>query len=56
MDSEKAFDLVPRDAVWYALRKLGVEELLIKIVTRSRVRVNGTFSGNFLVQIGLNQG
>ena len=45
VDLEKADDRVPRDVAWWALRKLGVEELLVKIVqsmyrnTRRRVRV-----------------
>ena len=56
VDLEKAFARVPRDAVWYVLRKLrSVEELLVKIVIPSRVRVNGTFGDNFLIQIRLNQ-
>ena len=29
---EKAFDRGPKDVVWWALRKLGVEEWLVKIV------------------------
>ena len=42
--------------------KLGVEEWLVKIVqsmyrsARSHFRVNGTFSDDFLVQLGLHQG
>ena len=32
VDLEKAFDRVPRDAVCWNLRKLGVEEWLVKIV------------------------
>ena len=28
----QAFDQVPRDVVWWALRKLGVQEWLVKIV------------------------
>ena len=57
-DWEKVFDRVPRDVVWWALRKLGVEEWLVKIVqpmyinTRSCVKVHGTFSDYFLVQVG----
>ena len=61
-DMGKAFDLVPKDVVWWALRKLGLEEWLVKIVqsmhmnAQSHVRVNGTFSADFLVQFGLHQG
>ena len=44
VDLEKAFDRVPRRVVWWAMRKLGVDEWLVKIVqsmytdARSRVR------------------
>ena len=53
---------MPRDVAWWALRKLDVEESLVRIVlsmyrnTRSRVRVYRTFSDDFLVQVGLHQG
>ena len=62
VDLEKAFDRVPRDVVWWAMRKLGVDEWLVKVVqsmyqnTRSRVRVNGSFSDDFFVKVGLHQG
>ena len=45
-----------------ALRKLGVEEWLIKIIesvyrnAQSRARVNDTFSDDFLTQVGLHKG
>ena len=45
--SEFAFDRVSRDVAWWALRKLGVEEWLVKIVqlmygnARSRHLVTG---------------
>ena len=32
VDLEKAFDLVPRKVIWWAMRKLGVEEWLVKLV------------------------
>ena len=62
VDLEKAFDRVPRDVVWWAMRKLGVEEWLVKVVqsmyhnVRSRVRVNGEFSDEFEVKVGVHQG
>ena len=31
-DLQKAFDWAPRDILWWALRKLGAEEVLVKIV------------------------
>ena len=54
---EKAFDSVPRDDVWWALRKLGVKEWLVTLYRNAgnRVRVSGTFSYDFLVQVGLHQ-
>ena len=62
VDLEKAFDRVPRDVLWWAMRKLGIDEWLIRIVqsmyanARSRVRVNGTFSNEFEVKVGVHQG
>ena len=32
VDLEKAFDRVPRAVLWWAMRKLGVEEWLIRVV------------------------
>ena len=32
VDLEKAFDLVPRKVIWWALRKLGVEEWIVRLV------------------------
>ena len=32
IDLEKAFDRVPREAVWWALRKRGVDEWLINVI------------------------
>ena len=62
LDLKRAFDPVPRDVVCWALRKLGIEEWLIKIVqsryrnARSRARISETFIDDFLVQIGLHHG
>ena len=62
VDFQKAFDRVPRDVVWWALRKIAIEEWLVKIVqlmyrnTQSCVIVNGTFIVDFLVQVGLHRG
>ena len=54
---------MPTNIVWCALGKLVVENwLVIKIVqsiymnARSCVIVNGNFSDDFLVQVGLPQG
>ena len=59
---ELDFDRVPGDAIWWALKKLGIEEWLVKIVqsmyrkVQSCVRINGPFSHDFLVLIELHQG
>ena len=45
IDLEKAFDQVPRKIIWWAPRKLGVEEWIVRLVqgmyanARSRVCV-----------------
>ena len=32
VDLEKAFDRVPRDVIWWAMRKLGIDEWLMRLV------------------------
>ena len=62
VDLEKAFDRVPRKVIWWALRSVGVEEWALKIIqgmyanARSRVRVNGQYSKEFGVGVGVHQG
>ena len=62
VDLEKAFDRVPRQVIWWAMRKLGVEEWLVKLVqsmyanVRSRVRVGDGYSEEFSVIVGVHQG
>ena len=36
---EKSFDRVPREVVWWALRKVGVEEWSIKVIQSMYVGV-----------------
>ena len=61
VDLEKAFDRVPRDVIWWAMRKLGIE-WLVRLVqsiykdVRSRVRVGDAYSDEFGVGVGVHQG
>ena len=62
VDLEKAFDRVSRDVVWWAMRKLAVDEWIINVVqamysnSRSRVRINDSFSEEFPIKVGVHQG
>ena len=62
VDLEKAFDRVPRKVIWWALRKLGVDEWIVRLVqgmysnARSRVRVGDGYSEEFEVKVGVHQG
>ena len=62
VDLEKAFDRVPRKVIWWALRKLGIEEWIVRLVqgmftnARSQVRVGEGFSKEFEVKVGVHQG
>ena len=59
---EKAFGRVPRKFLWWALRKVGVPEWIVRVIqvmyqnARSQVRVNNLFSDVFDVQVGVHQG
>ena len=62
VDLEKAFDRVLRDVIWWAMRKLGIDEWLVPLVqsmykdVRSRVRVGDGYSEEFGVGVGVHQG
>ena len=62
VDLEKAFDRVPREILWWSLRKVGVEEWVVRVVqsmyhdARSKVRVNGSYSDSLDVKVGVHQG
>uniref|UniRef100_A0A3P9PV83 Reverse transcriptase domain-containing protein n=1 Tax=Poecilia reticulata TaxID=8081 RepID=A0A3P9PV83_POERE len=62
VDLEKAFDRVPRGALWGVLREYGVPGPLIWAVRslydrcQSLVRIAGSKSGSFPVRVGLRQG
>ena len=55
-------DRVPRDVIWWAMRKLGIDEWLVRLVqsmykdVRSRVRVGSGYSEEFGVKVGVHQG
>ena len=62
VDLEKAFDQVPRKVIWWALRKLGVEEWIVRLVqgmyanVQSHVCVGEGYSEEFEVKVGVHQG
>ncbi|XP_060771234.1 uncharacterized protein slc22a21 isoform X2 [Neoarius graeffei] len=62
IDLEKAFDRVPRDVLWWAMRRLGLPECLVSTVqamysnASSRVCVSNSVSDSFKVQEGVHQG
>ena len=62
LDPENAFDRVPRKVIWWALRKLGVEEWIVRLVqgmyanARSRVRDSEGYSEEFEMKVGVHQG
>ena len=62
VDLEKAFDRVPLKDVWWALRKLGVEEWIVRLVQGmdanawSHVRIGDGYSEEFEVKVGVHQG
>ena len=53
VDLEKAFDCVPLDVIWWAMRKLGIDKWLVHLVqsmykdVRIRVRVGDGYSEEF---------
>ena len=61
VDPEKAFDRVPRKVIWWALRKLCVEEWIVRLVqgmyanAQSRVRVGEGYSEEFEVKVDVHQ-
>ena len=62
VDLRKAFDSIPRPALWVVLRSRGVPEQLISIIrdlhtdTACRVRVGGSRSRSFCMEYGVQQG
>ena len=63
MDLKKAYDSVPRAALWHALEKLDVPDLVIHIIwsfhqdIKAKVRVNGELLAEEIdMENGLRQG
>lgn len=59
---EKAFDRVPREVIKWAMRKLGVDERLIRAAmamyrkSKGVIRINSTVKDRFGVKVRVNQG
>ena len=62
MDPETAFDQVPWKVIWWAMRKLGVEEWILKFVpgmyenVQSCIQVDEGLSDEFKVRVSVQQG
>ena len=62
VDLEKAFDMVPREVIRWAMHKLGVEEWLVSAVmpmytgVKTVVRTVYGNSSRFEVKVGMHQG
>ena len=60
LDLNKVFDEFTRDVIWRTVRKIGVEEWLVKFAqsvyrnAQSLFRVNGCLCNDFEVQVGLH--
>ena len=62
VDLEKVLDQVPQKVIWWAPRKLGVEEWIVRLVqgmyadAGSHVRAGDRYSEEFEVKVGVHQG
>src|SRR6218665_3574284 len=61
---EKAFDRVPREVVYWSLRKRGVSEKIVRLVrsmytyidAKTAVRIGTCITGGFEIRVGVHQG
>ena len=59
---EKAFDRVPRKVLWWEMRFVDVPEWIVVIDqaiyngAKSKARVDGSYSDEFEVKVGVHQG
>ncbi|XP_060770545.1 uncharacterized protein LOC132881740 [Neoarius graeffei] len=62
VDLEKAFDRVPCEVLWWAIRRVSIPEWIIRTVqamymnAKSMVRINNSYSKEFKVKVGVHQG
>ena len=62
IDLEKAFDRIPRDLIWCALRMQNVPEIYVQVIqdmyhnVRTKIRCTAGTSDEFNVRIGVHQG
>ena len=62
VDLEKAFDRVPREVIWWALRQKGVMEREVRAVmemyeeVETSVKLEGEMSEWFKIKVGVHQG
>ena len=62
VDLEKAFDRVPRESLWWALRSAGVDEWIVDVIRAmycdscTSVKLQECESTEFEVKVGVHQG
>ena len=62
VDLEKVYDRVPRDLIWWAMRKRAIPEGYVKVIqdmyrgTKTRVKTRCGKTEYFEVKVGLHQG